>query len=63
MGYRIISADSHLDLIWVPHDAFTSRAPAEWKDKVPYVESRPRGQLLDGRRPHHDSGRLVWARS
>ena len=35
MGYRIISADSHLDLIWVPHDAFTSRAPAEWKDKVP----------------------------
>ena len=51
MGYRIISADSHLDLIWVPHDAFTSRAPAEWKDKVPYVESRPEGNywMVEGR--------------
>ena len=51
MGYRIISADSHLDLQWLPHDAFTSRAPAQWKDKVPYVESKPDGNywMVEGR--------------
>ena len=51
MGYRIISADSHLDLQWLPHDAFTSRAPVEWKEKVPYVESRPDGNywMVEGR--------------
>ena len=27
MGYEIISADTHLDLRWLPHDLFTSNAP------------------------------------
>lgn len=45
MGYRIISADSHLDLQWLPHDAFTSRVPAEWKDRVPHVEETPKGKF------------------
>ena len=35
--YGLISADSHMDLLWLPLDVFTSRAPSKWKDRVPRV--------------------------
>ena len=35
--YNRISADCHLDLIWLPPDLFTSEAPANLKDRMPYV--------------------------
>jgi predicted TIM-barrel fold metal-dependent hydrolase len=35
--YNRISADCHLDLIWLPPDLFVSEAPANLKDRMPYV--------------------------
>src|SRR5262245_65197067 len=37
MRYNRISADCHLDLIWLPPDLFTSEAPAHLKERMPYV--------------------------
>src|SRR5213596_1896128 len=41
MPYNRISADCHLDLIWLPPDLFTSEAPAHLKDRMPYVADGP----------------------
>src|SRR6202163_4841445 len=38
MQYRRISADCHLDLPWLPPELFTSQAPREFKDRMPFVE-------------------------
>jgi len=35
--YRVISADCHIDLIWLPPDLFTSNAAAAMRDAMPYV--------------------------
>ncbi len=43
MDYGVISADSHVDLTWLPGDLFTSRAPAEYKDLVPVGAQTPDG--------------------
>ena len=43
MTYNRISADCHLDLIWLPPDLFVSEAPRELKDRMPYVEDGPDG--------------------
>ena len=43
MQYKRISADCHLDMIWLPPDLFTSNAPAAQKDKMPYVADSPEG--------------------
>src|SRR4030095_5418165 len=43
MHYKRISADCHLDMIWLPPDLFTSNAPAAQKDKMPYVADSPEG--------------------
>ena len=37
MRYKRISADCHLDLIWLPPDLFVSEAPHELKDRMPYA--------------------------
>ena len=39
MHYEVISADCHIDLPWLPEDLFTSRAGAELKDRMPYVDA------------------------
>jgi predicted TIM-barrel fold metal-dependent hydrolase len=44
MKYDAISADSHIDLIWLPPDLFTDHAPAAMKDRMPYVTDGPRGK-------------------
>jgi len=44
MQYRRISADCHLDLPWLPPDLFTSQAPRELKDRMPFVEETPNGR-------------------
>ena len=44
MGYEIISADTHLDLRWLPHDLFTSNAPDALKSRMPRVETLDRGK-------------------
>ena len=44
MKYEAISADCHVDLIWLPPDLFTSNAPASLKDRMPYVTEGPKGK-------------------
>src|SRR5882762_8042325 len=43
MTYNRISADCHLDLIWLPPDLFVSEAPGALKDRMPYVADGPEG--------------------
>src|SRR5216683_2958335 len=43
MQYRRISADCHLDMIWLPPDLFTSGASRALKDQMPYVKEQPDG--------------------
>jgi predicted TIM-barrel fold metal-dependent hydrolase len=43
MKYTRISADSHIDLPWIPPDLFTSNATAEMKARMPYVTDGPDG--------------------
>src|SRR6516164_5806920 len=45
MKYDVISADCHVDLIWLPPDLFTENASAAYKDRMPYVTDGPRGKL------------------
>jgi uncharacterized protein len=44
MKYDVISADSHIDLIWLPPDLFTENASAAMKDRMPYVTEGARGK-------------------
>src|SRR5258708_3363074 len=44
MRYNRISADCHLDLIWLPPDLFVSEAPRELKERMPYVADGPDGR-------------------
>jgi uncharacterized protein len=44
MRYNRISADCHLDLIWLPPDLFVSEAPQALKDRMPYVADGPEGR-------------------
>ncbi len=37
MADKIVSADGHMDLFYLPEDTFTSRAPARLKERVPRV--------------------------
>ncbi|HEX3862005.1 MAG TPA: amidohydrolase family protein [Stellaceae bacterium] len=43
MQYRRISADCHLDMIWLPPDLFTANAPAALKDQMPFVADQADG--------------------
>ena len=43
MAYKIISADTHLDLHWLPPDLFVSRAPEAQKLHMPNVQTLDRG--------------------
>ena len=45
MEYHCISADSHIDLNWLPHDLFVSNASQAMKDRVPYVTQGPNGPM------------------
>jgi len=40
MTVRVMSADSHMDLIYLPPDTFTARMPVLWGDRVPHVVER-----------------------
>lgn len=41
--YRRISADCHLDMLWLPPDLFTSNASSKHRDQMPYVAEQPDG--------------------
>ena len=37
MDYRVVSADSHIDLDYMPERAFVDGAPAQWRERMPRV--------------------------
>src|SRR3989442_12231668 len=43
MNYRIISADDHIDLQWLPKDLWQKRVPASWRARAPKVVETPEG--------------------
>ncbi|MEI7873198.1 MAG: hypothetical protein WCK95_13805 [Alphaproteobacteria bacterium] len=43
MKYDVISADGHIDLIWLPTDLFTKNASGQMKERMPYVIEGPKG--------------------
>jgi len=43
MKYSVISGDSHIDMGYLPADLFVSRAPAQWKDRMPRVVETEEG--------------------
>jgi uncharacterized protein len=43
MDYRIISADCHIDMTWMPGDLWVDSAPAKWREHVPQVRQAPDG--------------------
>ncbi len=43
MEYQVISADCHIDLIWLPPDLFTGNASAALRDRMPYVTDGVKG--------------------
>src|SRR6516165_1699198 len=44
MPYDVISADGHIDLIWLPPDLFIANARAALKDRMPHVVDGPLGK-------------------
>ncbi len=50
MEYKVISADTHVDVVWLPADLFVSSAPAKLKDRMPRVEKTDKGDIwkVDG---------------
>ena len=45
MNYRIISADCHIDLPWLPEDLFTNEAASRFKDRMPFVSETEKGRF------------------
>ena len=43
MDYKIISADGHIDLEYLPADVFVFNAPREWRDRVPRAYEKEDG--------------------
>jgi predicted TIM-barrel fold metal-dependent hydrolase len=53
MDYRIVSADDHIDLQWLPQDLWQKRVPAQWRERCPRVVDTPEG-------PYWFCGRERW---
>ena len=43
MKYKCISADCHIDLIWLPPELFTSNASGQMKNRMPFVDEDAEG--------------------
>jgi predicted TIM-barrel fold metal-dependent hydrolase len=43
MDYRIVSADDHIDMPWLPRDLWQKRVPAAWRERAPRVVDTPEG--------------------
>ena len=43
MSYRIISADCHIDMTWMPGHLWVKNAPAKYRDQVPQVRQTDDG--------------------
>src|SRR5688572_27883572 len=60
MNYRIISADDHIDLQWLPKDLWQKRVPAGLRDRAPKVVEGANGPewVGDGNRLDDWGGRV-----
>ena len=58
MEYKVISGDSHVDIVWLPEDLFVSGAPARLKDRMPKVIETREGRVwvADGTRLNQSQG-------
>ena len=45
MEQTVISADTHMDIVWLPEDLFVSNAPDSLKDKMPRVVDTDQGRI------------------
>ena len=45
MEYKVISADCHIDLIWLPPTLFTDRSPKNMRDRMPFVKESAEGSV------------------
>jgi len=52
MRYDRISADSHIDMPWLPPDLFTSNATARLKERMPHVVEGPDGPYWTSKKGH-----------
>jgi hypothetical protein len=54
MNHRIISADDHIDLPWLPKDLWQKRVPEQWRERSPEVVDTSQLHGRDARRaaPH-----------
>ncbi len=43
MDYRVISADDHIDLRWLPRDLWTQRLPVALRERAPSVVETEKG--------------------
>jgi uncharacterized protein len=43
MDYRIVSADDHIDMLWLPKDLWQTRVPAPWRERAPRVVDTAEG--------------------
>src|SRR6266403_4304589 len=43
MSYRVISADCHIDMTWMPGDRWVKNGPAKFRDRVPQVRQTDDG--------------------
>jgi len=52
MEYKVISGDSHIDIVWLPEALFVSEAPARLKERMPKVIETKEGRVwvADGTR-------------
>ena len=50
MDYRIVSADDHIDLQWLPKDLGQKRVPAQWRETAPKVVDTAEGRIVAWRK-------------
>ena len=52
MKYNLISADTHMDLVYMPGDVFVENSPSEIRDMMPRVEDTDEGPywILEGKK-------------
>ncbi len=53
MHYEVISADCHIDLIWLPPDLFTANAPKPFQARMPHVTDSAQGPVWVSRGGAH----------
>ena len=47
MEYKVISADCHTDIVWLPGDLFINNAPARLRDRMPRVVEAAEGKVWE----------------